>query len=346
MTQDITTLIGQKLIVGFWGTTIQDPWVRLLSQQIEEGKVGGIILFGYNIENPCQVRRLTHYFASLKAPFPLFITVDEEGGAVSRLSPEKGFPSFGSAEKVASSFSPEGAYGYYLGLATKVKEAGFNFNFGPVVDINPKATPASSIIGQKKRSFGETSAVISYAKAFIQAHEKAKVLTSLKHFPGHGSVLADSHEGIANASYWTEAELEPFQYLIKNNLAQSIMTAHITSPVWGNVPATFSADLLGKRLREQMGFQGVIISDDLHMGAIGVTSTLEEASLKSMQAGCDMLIFSNNPAAFGRSNQRPSPYLVEDIHIWAKNALDRGMLSLEEVENSADRINHLKQILS
>ncbi len=343
MTQDTTTLIGQKIIVGFWGTTVQDPWVRLLSHQIEEGKVGGVILFRYNIENPFQVRQLTHHFASLRAPFPLLITVDEEGGAVSRLSPEKGFSSFDSAEKVASSFSPEEAYGYYLGLATKVKDAGFNFNFGPVVDMNPKGIPASSIIGQMKRSFGDNlETIYAYAKAFIQAHGKLGVLTSLKHFPGHGSVLADSHEGVATATHWSEEELEPFQQLINDHCAQSIMTAHITSPAWGNVPATFSADLLKKKLRDQMGFQGVIISDDLHMGAIGVTSILEEATLKSMQAGCDMLIFSNNLAAFGRSNQRPSPYLVEDIHIWAKNALDKGTLSLEDLESSANRINHLK----
>lgn len=347
MNQDIVSLIGQKLIVGFWGTTLEDPWVHLLSRQIEEGKVGGVLFFGYNIENPTQLQKLTHHFASLASPFPLLIAVDEEGGYVSRLNPTKGFSSFESGKKIASFLSSEEAYGYYLGLANKIKKAGFNFNCAPVVDVNPVKSPFSSIIGAKDRSFGNSvETVQKYAKAFIKAHQGKGVLTCLKHFPGHGSVQADSHEDIAVASDWSENELKPFEALIQDGYNLGIMTAHITSALWGGTLATFSSILLREKLREYMRFEGIILSDDLHMGAVGKTGAVEDACIKAIQAGCDMVIVSNNPRAFGRFKQSPSPFLIESIYERMQSAIEKKEVSIDDLHLSFNRICTFKNKIS
>ena len=225
---DLKKNLGQLLNVGFWGTTPEDPWVKILSRQIEAGKVGSIIFFGYNIQSPDQLLTLTSYFKSLKAPFPLLISVDEEGGKVQRLSSQKGFTDVWGAEKLSETLSPEEAYGYYEALAQKLKQFGFNLNFAPVVDLNPKMGSKCPVIGALGRSYGsDPQAVISYARSFLKSHSDFDILTCLKHFPGHGRSQTDTHLEFSDVTEtWTEEELLPYEALL--NEAPCIMTSHLS----------------------------------------------------------------------------------------------------------------------
>ena len=333
---------GQLLMVGFWGSSSEDPWIKILSRQIEEGKVGGIIFYGYNIETPEQVLKLTTHFKSLKAPHPLLIAIDEEGGRVQRLTEHKGFSDVFGAEVVATTLNPEEAFGYYLGLAQKVKEFGFNLNFGPVVDVNPMQ--GQGWIGRLGRSYGSTSeSVIPYARAFLKAHAQMRVLTSLKHFPGHGRAMGDTHGGFVDVTEtWTEEELLPFEALISDT--PFIMTAHVTHKKWGQeLPVTFSSDLLQGVLREKMRFSGVIITDDLHMGAVQEVLSPLNVGTEALHAGNDMLMFSNNPSSAQNILEfRPSPFLVEDV----LESLQKSDLDSKKIGASIARILKLKERLT
>ncbi len=344
---DLKNNLGQLLNVGFWGVTAEDPWVKILSRQIEEGKVGGIIFFGYNIQNPDQVLALTKHFRSLKAPYPLFISIDEEGGSVQRLSFQKGFTDIWGAEKVSQTFTVEESYGYYVGLAQKLKQFGFNLNFAPVVDLNPQEGPKCPVIGDLGRSYGASSqAVISYARSFLKAHSLMNVLTCLKHFPGHGRVKADTHLAFSDGTEtWTEEEFVPFENLLKE--VPCLMSSHISHQRWGNpLPITFSKDLLTDILRKKMGFSGVLVTDDLHMGAIQHIAGVEEASLKAVLAGHDLLTISNNPNAcqsvIGFS---PSPLGVEKVLTTLATALDAEILPSGRLEEAIGRVLTLKMKL-
>lgn len=334
--------LGQLLMVGFWGTQQEDPWIQILSRQIEEGKVGGIIFYSYNIESPSQVLKLTHHFKSLKAPYPLLVGIDEEGGRVQRLTYSKGFPEMCGAEVVATTLDPKEAFGYYVGLAQKVSGYGFNLNFGPVIDVNPKE--GKGWIGKSERSYGKSpQKVIVYAHEFLKAHATRGVLTCLKHFPGHGRATGDTHKGFVDVTKtWTEDELLPFEALMQE--APFIMTAHVTHTKWEEeLPLTFSQELLSEILRKKMGYEGIIITDDLHMGAVQQVLGPKDASLKALRAGNDMIMFSNNPnAAQDVQEFRPSPFFVEDI----LEFLRKSDLNMNEIAASFSRVLKLKARLA
>lgn len=342
---DLKNNLGQLLNVGFWGTTVEDPWIKTLSHQIEDGKVGGVIFFGYNIQNPDQVLTLTNHFKSLRAPYPLLISIDEEGGQVQRLSSKKGFTDIWSAEKVSRMFNFDEAYGYYVTLAQKLKQFGFNLNFAPVVDLNPENQEKCSVIGALQRSYGSSShSVISYGRSFLKAHSLLNVLTCLKHFPGHGRLKSDTHLGFSEATdTWTEEELIPFEMLLGE--VPCIMTSHISHKKWEeNIPLTFSKDFLMEGLRKKLGFSGVLVTDDLHMGAIQHLMGTKEAALKALLAGHDLLTISNNPNACTSISQFfSSPQDVEEILKTLLRAIEQGLLSLERVQEAMGRVLNLKK---
>jgi len=344
---DLKNHLGQLLNVGFWGTTPEDPWIKILSRQIEEGKVGGVIFFGYNIQSPAQVLTLTSYFKSLKAPYPLLMSIDEEGGKVERLSPQKGFSDFWGAEQVSEKFTPEEATGYYSALAQKLRQFGFNLNFAPVVDLNPERGSRCPVIGSLGRSYGsEAQIVISYARSFLKSHSNLNILTCLKHFPGHGRVQKDTHIGFADATEsWTEEELTPFKTLLKE--APCIMTSHLAHQQWGeNLPLTFSKELVTGRLREKLGFSGVITTDDLHMGAIQHCMKTQEAALRALLAGHDLLTISNNPNACTSVPMfAPSPMYIEEILKTLTRAFEDKILSASFLKDAIDRVLKLKSKL-
>jgi len=314
--QDLVQKIGRLIIVGFMGTSPQDPEVIQLSQAIEQGRVGGIIFFAHNIENPTQIKKLTAHFKSLRSPHSLILAIDQEGGKVKRLTKDKGFEDFPSARFVEETYAPKIAYLKYKEMAQMTADAGFNMVFGPCVDLmadsQGRKNPA---IGGKERSFSsDPEAVIQYAKAFIQAHRDVGVMTSIKHFPGHGFASSDTHLGLVDVTKtFEEQELSPFYSLLDSGDADMIMTAHIVNKNWDkDNPVTLSPVALQK-LYYDKGYKLPVISDDLMMGAIVKKYSIEQAIVKSLNAGVTLLIVSNNAAATGGVNASSKSKQAQDF---------------------------------
>ncbi len=293
--------VGQMIMVGFRGTTVDatSPIVR----QIQENYLGGVVLFDFdvptwtdqrNIQSPAQVAALTAALQSF-APTPLLIATDQEGGKVARLSPKWGFPATLSAQELGEMDDLE--YVAYLldEMAATVAAAGINLNLAPVVDLN--TNPDNPVIGAIGRSYGaDAQVVIDHALTFIGAHRRQGVLTTLKHFPGHGSSAADSHKGFVDVTdTWSRRELTPYRTLIEQDAVDTIMTAHVFNAELDRVyPATLSKATITDLLRDELGFKGVVISDDMQMGAIADLYPYAEAVALSINAGVDILAIANN----------------------------------------------------
>ena len=172
---------------------------------------------------------------------------------------------------------------------------GINQNLAPVVDLN--VNPVSPAIGAYERSFGaDVDKVTAHARAFIEAHHAHQVLCTLKHFPGHGSAAGDSHNGFVDVTEtWSHEELAPYATLIQAGLADAVMTAHVFNRQWDETdPATLSPAVITGLLREELGYSGVVFSDDMQMGAIQQFYTFEEAIRKALEAGVDVIAIANN----------------------------------------------------
>ena len=296
---ELKKMIGRMLIVGFDDAKIDKE--SQIVQDTQKYELGGVILFDRfykdrnrtkNISSPKQLQKLTSDLQNFSQK-PLFIAVDQEGGRVARLKPKYGFTKIPSAMQV-SKMSYEETLNIYETQSKMLQEAGVNMNFAPVVDlaINPK----NSVIVGLERSYGkDIRQVTAYAKIVIEEQKAHNIISVLKHFPGHGSSLGDSHKGFVDVSEtWSPDELAPYSNLIIQNLADMIMTAHVfNSHIDDKYPATLSYKFNTKLLREMMEFKGVIISDDLQMGAIAKHYTLKERVTLAINAGIDILLFGN-----------------------------------------------------
>jgi beta-N-acetylhexosaminidase len=183
--------------------------------------------------------------------------------------------------------------------------------------------------------------VASFAKAFTVAHQDIGVLTALKHFPGHGSTPFDTHtQAVDIGASWNKEEIEPYRELIAAQAAPAIMVGHISNPAMSEepgLPASLSSRTIREALRKSLGFSGVVISDDLEMGAIRARYSIEESAVKAFKAGNDMIILSNQNA--------PAPDLPERIIAAVRKAVESGVLSREDLQASYDRVLALKQRL-
>jgi beta-N-acetylhexosaminidase len=326
-------MIGQMVMVGFHGTAPEDEWPVQLNTQIEAGLVGGVIFYGYNIIDPDQTRTLIASLHERASAPGLWMALDQEGGQVQRLTATKGFNDYHSAAEVAATLSASEAHEHYRQMACEVRDFGFNFNFAPVVDLH--LNPDSPAIGGLDRSFGAAvEPVVSYAAEAIKAHHGCGVLTSLKHFPGHGSAGSDSHKGLTDVTEtFQPVELAPYEALIAQGLADSVMIAHVIDRRIDTLPASLSKAHID-RLRG-MGFSGVVISDDLQMGAIANYFDFEETVLHAIEAGNDLLIFSNY--------FDPDPEIPHKVQRIVKEAIAAGRISRERIEESYRRVVALKK---
>ena len=298
--------IGQLLLVGFRGCTAAE--CGAVERAIRDHHLGSVILFDQemaggtidsgprrrNIESPAQVRALIAHLQS-QAAVPLLVSIDQEGGRVNRLKAEYGFPASVSHEELGRLNQPTETYRHAAAIAQNLAELGFNLNLAPVVDLD--ANPDNPIIKGKGRSFSaEPEAVARHAAEFVKAHRAHGVLTCAKHFPGHGSAAGDTHLGLVDVTAtWHERELIPFERLIEANLCDVIMSAHVIHRrLDPDLPATLSPAIQTGLLRERLGFQGVLTSDDLEMRAISSHYGLEQSIPLALEAGVDLLCFGNN----------------------------------------------------
>lgn len=347
--------IGQMLLIGFDGKKInaQSSIVKI----IQENNIGGVILFDYdyrtktfdkNIESPEQVKKLNgdlQHFNNKgnvkyhRMQFPLLISVDYEGGKVNRLSDRYGFPKTISALEVGQKSLQE-AETIAGSMAQVLKEANFNLNFAPVLDVN--VNPDNPVIGKKERSFsGDASTVTTYANIFSRHFLNQKIQCVYKHFPGHGSSTKDSHLGFVDVtSTWQPYELEPYQQLNSKDACGVVMSAHIVNRQLdiSGLPATLSHKILTDLLRNQLHFKGVIITDDMQMKAISDNYGLEDALVLSINAGADMIIFGNN-----LSDTPQDPKQVIDI---IESKVNSGEISLNRINEAYQHIVVLKKSLN
>ncbi|MBE3561616.1 MAG: glycoside hydrolase family 3 C-terminal domain-containing protein [Ktedonobacteraceae bacterium] len=323
--------IGQVISVGFEGTTPSSEVIEL----IQKYHVGSVILFTRNVQNPQQVRELTYHLqmAAREAGhrFPLLISIDQENGVVSRLGEEMTvFP--GNMAQGAIN-SEEITYKIAQATGRELRAMGITMNLAPVADVNNN--PANPVIGV--RSFGEDpQQVARLVTAAVQGHQSAGIISTLKHFPGHGDTTVDSHLALPVIPYDLERlesiELPPFKAGIAAG-AESVMIAHQYLPrlmSQQNLPATISPEIVRHLLRERLGFTGVITSDCMEMQAVTRTIGTERASVMALQAGIDQVLISHHYA-----RQQGSITAI-------KNALATGELLPAIVQQAAERILRLK----
>ena len=321
----LAEMAGQMVLVGFKGESVDDTSVKALTAEIAKGQIGGVMYLKPNVKSLDAVRAMNAAFKAAHPGLPPFITLDQEGGKVQRLTSAVGFPEMPSALDMANGHVPKAAGIIYSRTATELADLGFNVNFGPVVDLN--INPANPIIGKYGRSFSaDPNKVITYAEAFINAHHKAGVLTALKHFPGHGSSTTDSHKGFVDISAtWSPKELTPYKTLIKDEDIDFVMVGHLYDKKYDapgdklQLPSSLSPVWIGKVLRADIGFKGVVISDDLEMGAIrdmfkpaSDEEIVRQTVIKAVNAGVNVLLFSNTAAYNPKLGEEVQSILIDE----------------------------------
>lgn len=289
--------LGQHFLAALRDTQVT-PEVRDL---ILKEKVLGFTLFKWNIESVEQLQALNEELQSLahQAGYELILAVDQEGGRVERLpSPYLKIPPMKKWQKLLSEAGNENIF-YDLGvlLGEEVRSAGFNLNFAPVVDVD--TNPKNPIIGN--RAFSEDPKMVAEcAKNLIQGMLSVGVIPCLKHFPGHGATNADSHLELPlderPFDQIKDVDLVPYQKLIEENLAPTLMTAHVQySQIDDDVPATLSPTILSDLLRDELGYKGVVFSDDFLMKAIFDHYGLHDACLKFFKSDGDVVLICKYP---------------------------------------------------
>jgi len=334
--------IGQMIMIGFRGYDIH--FYNQIAKDIKNKKIGGVILFDYdiqekqykrNIKNPKQLHKLTKKLQKFSKT-PLFIAVDQEGGRVNRLKYKYGFPKTISPQKLGEKNNLEFTYNQADKISFILGLEGINLNFAPVVDVN--VNPSNPVIGKLGRSFSKNPyTVYRHSKQFIKAHNNNNILTAIKHFPGHGSSKQDSHLGFVDiTNTWSYNELIPYKQLIQDDLINVIMTAHVfNKKLDDKYPATLSFSVITELLRDGLKYNGVIISDDMQMKAIANNYGLEEAIVKSINAGVDILLFGNN--------LKYDPEIAQKIHNIIFKKIKSGEISEDRINESYERIMKLKE---
>lgn len=341
-TPDLDKMIGQMIMVGFRGMTVDQS--SPVFKDIKEGHIGGVVLFNKdclknfgprNIKNSPQVRSLIADLQKLTS-IPLLVAVDQEGGRVERLTSDQGFEETMSAAEIGKSGSSRIAYDEGAKVGEQLWELGFNLDFAPVLDVNVNAE--NPVIGKLGRSFSADPDVVSrLAEAFIRGLRSQGVLSCVKHFPGHGSSTGDSHLGLTDVtSTWTEKELRPFQYMVENHRTDMVMTAHIFNKNFDpDYPATLSKEVIGELLRKKLGYNGVVITDDMQMKAISSSYGFEDSIYLAINSGADILLFANNIAY--QKNVGLKVFKV------IKKFVEEGRISRDRIKESYERILKLKK---
>jgi len=317
--------LGELFITGFDGLELGDETSAFISQS----RVGGVLLFAKNYEKPEQVARLIQQIQECRTEFPLWISVDQEGGRVQRFKAP--FTILPTGAAIGRTGSPKIAFEIAEVIAKELKAVGVNLNFCPVTDI--LTNPTNPVIGD--RAYGSNDEDVSkMATAMVRGHITIGVQPCVKHFPGHGDTSLDSHFALPKVETslkdLQEREFKPFLKAFKSR-CNFVMTAHILNPnLDPEVPATLSSKVLQDILRKELRYNRIIISDDLEMQAITDHFGAEEAPLMALKAGCDLLIYRTEKAA-------------RHAYHSLSAALESGALAPETVLQAAERSKALKK---
>lgn len=325
--------IGQLMLVGFDGTTLT-PEFRAVLQELH---LGGAIFYDRNVASPSQVAQLN---ADLQAAArergapALFITIDQEGGIVARLREDKGFTEFPGQMAVAATGDLENARRIARALGAELRALGFNLDLAPDLDVNNNAN--NPIIGTRAFS-SDPARVAAFGVAYIEALQGAGIAAVGKHFPGHGDTAIDSHVALSsvphNRARLDAVELVPFRAAMRANVA-GIMTAHITFPAIDPTPglaATLSPRVLTGLLRDELRYDGLIMTDELTMGALATSGyPAPKAAVAALKAGADVLLFQTGYA------------MHRETHAALVDAVKRGEIPEARVDDALRRILRVK----
>lgn len=334
--------VGQLLMVHFNGNEINED-ARALIEQVH---VGGFIYYQWanELSSPPQVQQLSSQLqkaAKATGHLPLLLAIDQEGGVVYRLT--KGFTVFPGNQALAQAKQPELAQACAKATGIELKAVGINMNLAPVVDVN--YNPRNPVIGIRAFSH-RPEEVVQLARYMLMGFQDASIIPVLKHFPGHGDALVDSHDSLPTiqktVSQLEEVDLFPFRKLASQ--VDVMMTAHLLVPALDAARCvTLSKTIIQQLIREQMQFNRVVMSDSLIMQAlIEQCGDLEEAAIQCLEAGHDLILLGGKRLNHKQHGGEISVEQVKKIHQALVNAVLQGRLSREQIDISFERIQNLK----
>ncbi|OPF51344.1 glycoside hydrolase family 3 [Clostridium baratii] len=320
--------IGQLVISGFYGTTLDENILKL----IKENKISGVILFNRNVKDSNTLLSLNNSLkeSNKNNKLPLFISVDEEGGSVTRMP--KDIKRLPTNKYIGSLNNKDLSYKVGEILGEQLSYFGFNMNFAPVLDINSNSN--NPVIGD--RSFGNNKDIVaSLGTSTMKGIQSKNIISVVKHFPGHGDTSVDSHVNLPVVNYninrLNSFEFVPFKTAIQNG-ADAVMVGHILLPKIDNkYPSSMSYEIVTNILRKDLGFNGLVVSDDMTMGAITENYSIEEAAVKSINAGVDLLLVCQKYEN------------TENVLKALKEAVLNGRISKERLDNALYNIISIKK---
>jgi len=321
---------ARLLLVGYKGSVF-DPESDM-ARAVRDLGIGGVLLFGRNIKSPDQLHALTTALREAAGDRPFLIAVDQEGGKVARLGPENGFPASPSQAEVGAGTA---AQAREVGAATGATLAGMgiNLNLAPVVDVN--VNPTNPSIGALDRSFSaDPDVVVEMATNTITGLHGAGVMATIKHFPGLGSATGDTdHEFVDVTATWSREELKPFSRLIAADLPDAVMVASaLNGQLDAQYPSTLSAPT-HTLLREQLGWDGVVVTDDMQAGALRDSYATADITRLALAAGNDLLLFANM--------QLYEPDVAETTIDEIVGLVEAGTISADQIDASVARIERM-----
>lgn len=318
-----TEKLGQMVMIGIQGTKVDDDSLYRLNQY----HMGGVILFDRNMESPEQVKQLTSDLqAQSNEKVPLFIGIDEEGGDVVRMAEKLTPPP--SQKEIGATGDTEQARTWAIKTAKSLKDMGINVNFAPVADVG----------SNDKRSYStDANTVIDFVRAATKGYQQENIIYSLKHFPGIGKGKVDSHIDsssidVAKEVLMTEDVL-PFKTIIDENDLNDyfILVSHLKYPALDEeYPASLSSKIMTDLLRNELGYKGIIITDDMEMGAVANHNDFRSIGVKSIKAGADIVLVCHE-----YEHQ-------QEVYLGLLDAVNSGEISQERIDGSVKRIIKVK----
>lgn len=325
--KDLRKHVGQLAIAGFAGHGIP-PDLKMLAREFD---LGGVIFFARNIESPEQVADMAREAQALTQELPLWVSVDQEGGRVARLKAP--FTVWPPMATLGRSGDEALVARFARALAAELTAVGISLDYTPVLDI--LTNPDNPVIGD--RALSTTAAdVARLGRVIIRTLQENGIAACGKHFPGHGDTSTDSHFELPLIEHPPDridrVELVPFRAAIEAGVA-SIMTAHILIPALdADRPATLSRRLVTDMLKDELGYDGLVLSDDLEMKAIGARYGMEEATVMAIASGCDAVLMC------GEEQEKQARAIEAVIH-----AVERGELPEKRLEDALTRHRRVKE---
>ena len=318
-----TEKLGQMVMIGIQGTKVDDDSLYMLNQY----HMGGVILFDRNMESPEQVKQLTSDLqAQSNEKVPLFIGIDEEGGDVVRMAEKLTPPP--SQKEIGATGDIEQAKTWAIKTAKSLKDMGINVNFAPVADVG----------SNDKRSYStDTNTVIDFVRAATKGYQQENIIYSLKHFPGIGKGRVDSHVDsssidVAKEVLMTE-DIIPFKTIIDENDPNDyfILVSHLKYPALDEeYPASLSSKIMTDLLRNKLGYKGIIITDDMEMGAVANHNDFRSIGVNAVKAGADIVLVCHE-----YEHQ-------QEVYLGLLDAVNSGEISQERIDESVKRIIKVK----